>query len=186
MKRTATLAYLRGTGGSSTTKLCMTTLSSRPAPTCRSPTTRRPRRRSQSAVACNSSPFQWILALKSRIDRARRGLKRAQARAKIQISPISRFSRWVAHMYQVYSQLRVYRSGGEFPNREFPRSGIDGNSSGIPFSKMAFSGNSSEFPYRGGIFNLQGGIVLFTGRGLFIAPLKNPYLRLQNQMRMGA
>ena len=37
-------------------------------------------------------------------------------------------------------------SGGEFPNREFPRSGIDGNSSGIPFSKIAFSGNSEEFP----------------------------------------
>ena len=36
---------------------------------------------------------------------------------------------------------------------------------------MAFSGNSSEFPYRGGIFNLQGGIVLFTGRYLLIAPL---------------
>jgi len=42
---------------------------------------------------------------------------------------------------------------------------------------MAFSGNSSEFPYRGGIlalqgdFYLQGGIVLFTGRYLLIAPL---------------
>ena len=82
---------------SSTTKLCMTTLSSRPAPTCRSPTTRRHRRRSQSAVVCNSSPFQWILALKSRIDGARRGLQRVKARAKIQISPICRFSRWVAH-----------------------------------------------------------------------------------------
>jgi hypothetical protein len=60
----------------------------------------------------------------------------------------------------------LYCSGGEFPNREFPRSGIDGNSSGIPFSKMAFSGNSSEFPYRGGILALQGGF-LFTGRYLF-------------------
>jgi len=70
---------------------------------------------------------------------------------------------------------RVLISGGEFPNREFPRSGIDGNSSGIPFSKMAFS---SEFPYRGGLlalqggFYLQGGIDLFTGRCLYIAPLK--------------
>jgi hypothetical protein len=54
---------------------------------------------------------------------------------------------------------RVLISGGEFPNREFPRSGIDGNSSGIPFSKMAFS---SEFPYRGGLLALQGGF-LFTG-----------------------
>jgi hypothetical protein len=72
----------------------------------------------------------------------------------------------------------------------------DGNSSGIPFSKMALSGNSSEFPYRGGILVLQG--VLFTGgycfiyrevpwRCLFIAPLKrSPYLRLQNQKRTGA
>jgi len=60
----------------------------------------------------------------------------------------------------------LYCSGGEFPNREFPRSGIDGNSSGIPFSKMAFSGNSSEFPYRGGILALRGGF-LFTGRYLF-------------------
>ena len=86
----------------------------------------------------------------------------------------------------------VFGSGGEFPNREFPRSGIDGNSSGIPFSKMAFSGNSSEFPYRGGILDLQGefylkgGIILFTGRCLFIAPLRSPYLRLQNQTRTGA
>jgi len=61
----------------------------------------------------------------------------------------------------------LYCSGGEFPNREFPRSGIDGNSSGIPFSKMAFSGNSSEFPYRGGILALQGGFLL-TGRYCFI------------------
>jgi len=76
----------------------MTTMSLRPAPTCRSPTTRRPRRRSQSADACNSSPFQWILALKGRIDGARRGLQCMQARAKIQISPISGFSRWVAHI----------------------------------------------------------------------------------------
>jgi hypothetical protein len=28
-------------------------------------------------------------------------------------------------------------SGGEFPNREFPRSGIDGNSSGIPFDLLS-------------------------------------------------
>jgi len=63
--------------------------------------------------------------------------------------------------------------------------------SGIPFSKK-INGVFSEFPYRGGIlalqgdFYLQGGIVSFTGRCLFIAPPKNPYLRLQNQMRMGA
>jgi len=43
---------------------------------------------------------------------------------------------------------------------------------------MAFSGNSSEFPHRGGILALQGGFLftgwfcLFTGRCLFIAPLK--------------
>ena len=73
-------------------------------------------------------------------------------------------------------------SGGEFPNREFPRSGIDENSSGIPFSKMAFSGNSSEFPYRGGILALQGVFLftgwfcLFTGRCLFIAPPKKSLL----------
>ena len=87
----------------------MTTMSLRPAPTCRSPTTRRPRRRSQSAVACNPSPFQWILALKSRIDGARRGLQRVKARAKIQISPIYRFSRWVAHLlvcYKIISSLQ--------------------------------------------------------------------------------
>ena len=42
------------------------------------------------------------------------------------------------------------------------------NSPGIPFSKIAFSGNSSEFPYRGGILDLQGGIVLFTGGYCFI------------------
>ena len=30
---------------------------------------------------------------------ARRGLQRVQARAKIQISPICRFSRWVAHIF---------------------------------------------------------------------------------------
>ena len=94
--------------------------------------------------------------------------------------------------FVVRSFVGVRPSGGEFPNREFPRSGIDGNSSGIPFSKMAFSGNSSEFPYRGGIldlqgdFYLQGGIILFTGRCLFIAPLRYPYLRLQNQKRTGA
>jgi hypothetical protein len=83
-------------------------------------------------------------------------------------------------------------SGGEFPNREFPRSGIDGNSSGIPFSKMAFSGNSSEFPYREGVLALQGGF-LFTGRYCFIyrevpphCATKHPYLRLQNQKRTGA
>ena len=57
--------------------------------------------------------------------------------------------------------MKVWSSGGEFPNREFPRSGIDGNSSGIPFSKMAFSGNSSEFPYRGGILALQGGFFIY-------------------------
>jgi hypothetical protein len=41
------------------------------------------------------------LALKSRIDGARRGLQRVQARAKIQISPICRFSRWVAHIWKL-------------------------------------------------------------------------------------
>ena len=77
-------------------------------------------------------------------------------------------------------------SGGEFPNREFPRSGIDGNSSGIPFSKMVFSGNSSEFLYREGIlalqdFNLQRGIVLITGRCLLIAPPKMLFTTLAFQ-----
>ena len=83
--------------------------------------------------------------------------------------------------FVVRSFVGVRPSGGEFPNREFPRSGIDWNSSGIPFSKMAFSGNSWEFigipiqgryiGFTGGYFYLQGGIVLFTGRCLFIAPL---------------
>ena len=78
----------------------MTTLWSPPAPTCRSPTTRRPRRRSTSAAACNSSPFQWISALKSRVEGARCELQRVQARAKTQTSPISRFSKWAAHIYR--------------------------------------------------------------------------------------
>ena len=65
------------------------------------------------------------------------------------------------------SAVCLWRSGGEFPTREFPRSGIDGTSSGIPFSKMAFSRNSSEFPYRGGTLGLQGGF-LFTGGYCFI------------------
>jgi len=98
--------------------------------------------------------------------------------------------------FVVRSFVGVRTSGGEFPNREFPRSGIDWNSSGIPFSKMAFSGNSWEFigipiqgryiGFTGGYFYLQGGIVLFTGRCLFIAPLRNPHLNLQNQKRTGA
>jgi len=83
-------------------------------------------------------------------------------------------------------------SGGEFPNREFPRSGIDGNSSGIPFSKIAFSGNSEEFPYRGGILALQGdfylqGVLFYLQGG--VSSLRhqiNPYSRLQNQKRTGA
>ena len=57
---------------------------------------------------------------------------------------------------------------------------------------MAFSGNSSEFPYRGGILALRGGF-LFTGRYCFIyrevpphCATKHPYLRLQNQKRTGA
>ena len=66
--------------------------------------------------------------------------------------------------------------GGEFPNREFPRSGIDGNSSGIPFSKMAFSG---IFIYRVVLIYLQGGASALRHRN-------NPYLRLQNQKRTGA
>ena len=63
--------------------------------------------------------------------------------------------------FVVRSFVGVRPSGGEFPNREFPRSGIDWNSSGIPFSKMAFSGNSPEFPYRGGILALQGGFFIY-------------------------
>ena len=85
-------------------------------------------------------------------------------------------------------------SGEEFPNREFPRSGIDGNSSGIPFFKMAFSEDFPGIPQnfhtgrQGGFFS-QYGIVLFTRRCLFlfIAPLKilTYGLRLQNQKRTG-
>ena len=56
--------------------------------------------------------------------------------------------------------------GGEFPNMEFPRSGIDGNSSGSPCSKMAFFGNSSEFPYMGEFL-----VILYV-------PLKHPLLWL--------
>jgi len=58
---------------------------------------------------------------------------------------------------------------------------------------MAFSGNSSEFPYRGGILALQGGggylkEVLFylQGGASSLRHQKNPYLRLQNQKRTGA
>ncbi len=72
----------------------MTNFLSPPAPTCRSPTTRRPQRRSPRAVAFNSAPNQGILtqvknskllALKSRDEGAQREQQRVQefSRAKI-------------------------------------------------------------------------------------------------------
>ena len=60
-------------------------------------------------------------------------------------------------MYQVYSQLRVYRSGGEFPNREFPRSGIDGNSR---FGKSLFE-NCVFWEFLG--IPIQGSYIGFAG-----------------------
>ena len=66
-------------------------------------------------------------------------------------------------------------SGGVFLKSEFPRSGIVGNSSGIPRSKLALSRNSLGIPNTGGNWSLyrgdcsHRGVVVFTGGIPFIA-----------------
>jgi len=60
-----------------------------------------------------------------------------------------------------YGRKLLTTSGGNSQTGNSRGREIDGNSSGIPFSKMAFSGNSSEFPYRGGILALQGGFFIY-------------------------
>ena len=51
----------------------------------------------------NSSPFQWILDLKGRVDGARRGLQRVQARAYLHILPIC----WFLDGLPTYAPLSV-------------------------------------------------------------------------------